>query len=230
MIRKPIEELLENLWTAEEFNHPPVNEYDPKLLEDLRDNGLVTTDSSSKPHLTDEGREKARPIIRRHRLAERLLHDVLGIQVDQTESDACEFEHIVAPELITSICILLGHPRKCPHGFEIPEGDCCREALHVVESVVVPLDKLKAGETAKVAYINTQTHPRLHKLMSFGIVPNVIVHVHQTLPTYVIQCENTQIALDKDIVKDIFVIRELEKSVPQVTTRWRFKKRGGKKI
>jgi Mn-dependent DtxR family transcriptional regulator len=46
----------------------------------------------------------------------------------EIEQQACKFEHILSPEATDKICTFLGHPRTCPHGSPIPEGDCCLEA------------------------------------------------------------------------------------------------------
>ncbi|MHC4310508.1 MAG: iron dependent repressor, metal binding and dimerization domain protein [Planctomycetota bacterium] len=70
------------------------------------------------------------------------------------ESGACEFEHTVTPELVDSICILLGHPRECPHGRPIPQGQCCRHSSRTAQSSVIPLVELAVGQSARVAYIN----------------------------------------------------------------------------
>jgi DtxR family Mn-dependent transcriptional regulator len=209
------EELLEAIWTAEEkqdptrgrvehLAHVPVHDC---ILDRMQHDGLIRLEGE-RLVLTDDGRGKAREIIRRHRLAERLLHDVLSLKVEDAESSACEFEHILAPQVTESICTLLGHPRECPHGTPIPEGKCCQEARRQVESLVVPLTKLKPGESGRVAYISTTHHPRLHKLISFGVAPGARIRCHQKYPSIIIQRENTELALEEDVAKDIYVWRE----------------------
>jgi DtxR family Mn-dependent transcriptional regulator len=70
--------------------------------------------------------DRARIVIRRHRLAERLFIDVLSIRDEhEVEESACKFEHILSPEVTDSMCALLGHPTECPHGSPIPPGECC---------------------------------------------------------------------------------------------------------
>jgi DtxR family Mn-dependent transcriptional regulator len=146
-------------------------------------------------------------IVRRHRLAERLLADALKMTVQDVERDACEFEHVLAPEVTESICTLLGHPRECPHGRPIPEGDCCRAAKNVVDNVVISLDKLEAGQTARIVYLKTQSHPRLHKLLAFGIGPGARITVHQKFPSFIVSLDRTTLALEKEVAQDIFVWR-----------------------
>jgi DtxR family Mn-dependent transcriptional regulator len=75
---------------------------------------------------TAAGQERARSVIRRHRLAERLFTDVLSLSDElSVETNACQFEHILSPELTDRICTFLGHPATCPHGSPIPPGPCC---------------------------------------------------------------------------------------------------------
>jgi len=76
--------------------------------------------------LTSRGRQRAADIIRRHRLAERLFTESLGmVNEHEIEEQACKFEHILSPEATEKICAFLGHPRTCPHGAPIPPGACC---------------------------------------------------------------------------------------------------------
>jgi putative ABC transport system ATP-binding protein len=75
--------------------------------------------------LTAEGHQRARDVIRRHRLAERLFKDTFRIEDNEVHTQACKFEHIISPELDERICTFLGHPKTCPHGNPIPPGDCC---------------------------------------------------------------------------------------------------------
>ena len=74
---------------------------------------------------TPRGEGRARDVIRRHRLAERLFRDTFSIADPEADTQACKFEHIISPELDEKICTFLGHPRHCPHGNPIPPGPCC---------------------------------------------------------------------------------------------------------
>jgi len=79
----------------------------------------------SDVRLTEHGGGRARDVIRRHRLAERLFTDTFAIPDSEAHSQACKFEHIISPELDQKICTFLNHPKTCPHGNPIPPGDCC---------------------------------------------------------------------------------------------------------
>jgi putative ABC transport system ATP-binding protein len=75
--------------------------------------------------LTPGGSRRARDVVRRHRLAERLFKDTFAIDDSEAHNHACKFEHIISPELDQRICSFLGHPKTCPHGNPIPPGECC---------------------------------------------------------------------------------------------------------
>jgi putative ABC transport system ATP-binding protein len=95
-----------------------------RTVRRLADLGFVLIrDSDVK--LTSRGEGRARDIVRRHRLAERLFTDTFSIPGSEADTQACKFEHIISPELDQKICAFLGHPKTCPHGNPIPPGPCC---------------------------------------------------------------------------------------------------------
>jgi DtxR family transcriptional regulator, Mn-dependent transcriptional regulator len=207
-----IAEVLETVWTLEEQEAGTVDEVIRKaaikipdgLLTTLGKDGLIALDGD-RVRLLPKGRQIAEKIIRRHRLAERLICDVLGSGVEDSEAAACEYEHLLAEGITNSICTLLGHPRYCPHNKPIPEGDCCRQARDELKPIVVSCDQLRVGESARVAYFSTREHSRLVKLSALGISPGISVRLIQKWPAYVIQCEETEIALESDVAKNIYV-------------------------
>ncbi len=131
------DEVLEHLWMARERHVDPgpahvesthftTSQY-RRLTSAMAQSGLVTVNGWDVA-FTDSGEERARSVIRRHRLAERLFTDVLSLRDEASvESNACQFEHILSPELTDRICTFLGHPETCPHGSPIPRGKCCVE-------------------------------------------------------------------------------------------------------
>ena len=126
------DEVLEHLWTRREsIDHLHATEYSDvqwrKLVGVMSAIGLVTV-QDGETHFTPAGEDRARSVIRRHRLAERLFVDVLSIRDDhEVEESACKFEHILSPEVTDRMCTLLGHPAECPHGSPIPPGECCAQ-------------------------------------------------------------------------------------------------------
>jgi putative ABC transport system ATP-binding protein len=83
--------------------------------------------------LTDAGTRRARDVVRRHRLAERLFKDTFAVEDSEAHNQACKFEHIISPELDQRICTFLGHPKTCPHGNPIPPGECCEKKTSTVD-------------------------------------------------------------------------------------------------
>ena len=125
------DEVLEQLWTRREtLGHIDSHEYTAsqwkRLINTMSAIGLVSVEDGEE-RFTRKGEARARDVIRRHRLAERLFMDVLSIRdEEEIESSACKFEHILSPEVTDRMCELLGHPTACPHGSPIPKGECCR--------------------------------------------------------------------------------------------------------
>jgi len=173
-------------------------------LTRLADAGLVVFEGD-KVSLSEDGERRASGILRRHRLAERLIVDVLGLTVEQSELPACAYEHTVVPEVTDCICTLLGHPRECPHGNPIPAGDCCEQGRRGVDPALLPLADVGVGRSARVAYIRPQHHDRLHVLLSMGISPGVPVRVHQRTPMLVLSVDSAEFAMDRHVAGDIWV-------------------------
>lgn len=208
-----IEEILEYIWILEENNDTAESvrlsekfgdEIAGTYLTVMVEKQLINRHDSSIV-FTEIGKKRAELIIRRHRIAERLLNDVLEMRGDEFERGACQFEHFVNEEIIASICTLLGHPAVCPHGNKIPQGECCLSAKKNLEPVISPLSAIKAGKTVKVVYISTKSHASLDRLSGIGVIPGLELTIHQKFPSMIIQYGETQLALDNDIAKNIFV-------------------------
>jgi DtxR family Mn-dependent transcriptional regulator len=157
--------------------------------------------------LKERGEEKAREIVRRHRLTERLLHEIFEMSEEEVEEEACKLEHILSPGVTESVCTFLGHPPTCIHGKPIPRGECCTKFKKEMKPLVTPLEELGLGEEARIVFIVPKSHQRLDRLSTLGIVPGGILRMHQKNPSYVLQIGETTLALDRDIVKDIYVKR-----------------------
>ncbi|MCK5195520.1 MAG: metal-dependent transcriptional regulator [Desulfobulbaceae bacterium] len=206
------DEILEAIWKSEEQGefsddsirancHIPFIDAD---LEELVRRDLISIEDN-RILFTRKGKKKGEKIVRRHRLAEVLVNSILRLKDSRMEEVACKVEHSLLPEVEEAICTLLGHPEKCPDGKPIPPGPCCGKNLQSVETVVQSLAELKPGESGKIMYIKPDSHSHLHHLISFGLNPGVIVAVHRTVPAFCIKFENTELALDEDIVRNIFV-------------------------
>lgn len=153
--------------------------------------------------LTSEGREAASQVIRRHRLAERMVTDVLAVTGERMDEAACGIEHSLREGVDEAVCSLLGHPETCPHGKSIPAGDCCQEARP--EHAVVPLRNLRPGEEGRIAYVQTDEARRLQKLMAMGVLPGKAIRLIQGFPSYVFGVGHSQFAVDREIARTIHV-------------------------
>lgn len=176
-----------------------------ETINEMEEEEIIAIGNDGSVKLTEKGRKEFNPLIRRHRLAERLMNDILNIGHESMERHACEFEHILDTDITESICILLGHPTTCPHGKVIPPGDCCSGRRRELEAMILPLDSLGAGERGKILYISTRDHYRLDKLTSIGLMPGTLVRVHQKHPALVVLFDETTLSLDTEIARDIYV-------------------------
>lgn len=211
-----VDELLERIWTLREKG---VTDLD-QLLETTRDtetrsilrlmikDGLLQMEDN-RMVLKERGEEKAREIIRRHRLTERLLSEIFEMSEEEVEEEACKLEHILSPGVTESVCTFLGHPPTCIHGKPIPRGECCTKFKKEMKPLVIPLEELGLGEEGRIVFIAPKSHERLDRLSTLGVVPGSIVRMHQKNPSHVLQIGETTLALDRDIVKDIYVKRTM---------------------
>src|SRR6201990_2209117 len=106
----------------------------------LSDHGFVELHGDRSLHLTDKGRSLATTVVRRHRLAERLLVDVIGLEWEKVHAEADRWEHAISADVEEKLVELLGDPATCPHGNPIPGS------AHKVEGPgSMPLTQLQPG-------------------------------------------------------------------------------------
>jgi len=212
MDRERIDEALEVLWLLDEEGHYELERFrlssdDPdveEVLEALIGEALVSTEGKMV-RFAEKGRLLARGLIRRHRLAERLFMDVFEMKDELVEADACRMEHILSEELTDSVCTFLGHPPTCPHGKPIPKGECCKRYKLDVTPVVTRLSDFEVGSKGRIVFIIPSEAARVARLGSVGIAPGSTIKLLQKMPSCVIQIDETTIALDPDIAREILV-------------------------
>ncbi|MFQ6097275.1 MAG: metal-dependent transcriptional regulator [Armatimonadota bacterium] len=204
-------EILETYWmevVEKDGSDLPLSDlgqsHNEDALRELVGAGLATT-SGEVLRLTPDGVREARRTIRRHRLAERLLADVLETHANLLEDAACRFEHVLHEGIDESVCTLLGHPTACPHGLPIPPGDCCKRAEVVGRKVISRLADLGPGDSGEIAYVHTTDPEKLQKLMAMGILPGMPIELVRQYPSYVFNVGNTQYAVDRAMADEIYV-------------------------
>lgn len=201
------QELLELLWIATEEDGTggvPLDLTPSHAAGDLVRSGFAVRDTT-RLVLTERGHAAAAQAIRRHRLAERLLADVLTTEESLVDEQACRLEHALVEGLDDAICTLLGHPTFCPHGKPIPRGACCAQMRDSLPRLIVPLAGLQPGQQGHIAYIRMNNPNRLQKPMAMGVLPGVEVRLLQRSPSFVFEAGHSQFAVDEEIAANVYV-------------------------
>lgn len=212
MDNKLKDEILELLWAMREKGSKSFTEVVNRVndneasdtLRKMEKSGLVTI-SNDDVELTEKGEVRSRDLTRRHRLAERLFHDVLEVGMEESEETACEIEHFLSPSVTDSVCSFLGHPPTCPHGNPIPRGECCSKYRNEVKPLVVQLKELDVGSKGRIVFIKPSENSRLERLASMGIVPGSVIKLKQKRPSFVLEIDETALAVDSLIAEEIYV-------------------------
>src|SRR5919199_2628845 len=149
-----------NLSRAMQLSAPTVHEMVGRLERD----GYVRRDSSKRLEFTPEGLEHARGIVRRHRLIERFLTDVLGIPWDEVHEEAERLEHAMSPVLEGRMLAAIGDAKTCPHGHPIEAGSRIEGA---------PLADVAEGASVTVLRFENEAEDLLHELKASGLEPGL---------------------------------------------------------
>ena len=141
-------------------------------IKHLEKHGLVKHEPYKGVKLTAKGERLALDILRRHRLAERLLTDILDFKWSDVHESACKLEHALTKDVITLLEKKLKNPKFCPHGNPIPT-----ENGKVEEEECFPLSDVDLDMACIVAKITDEKREKLLTLANKGIKPNVPIHV-----------------------------------------------------
>jgi DtxR family transcriptional regulator, Mn-dependent transcriptional regulator len=204
MIHPVTDEVLERLWYAKEEGKASVKCDDAAAVAEMLRLNHVTA-LGDRVSLLPAGEVRARGIVRRHRLAEILFAQVLGVELKEAERSACEFEHILDESVVDRVCAFLGHPPNCPHGKPIPSGDCCGVYSKTCEPLITRLIDLPLGSSGSVVFIAPKSVSRLNRLASFGVVPGTNIRLVERKPSVVFSCGHTSIAVEDEIGQEIYV-------------------------
>jgi DtxR family Mn-dependent transcriptional regulator len=134
------------------------------MIGRLERDGYVSRAADKSLAFTDDGREEATAIVRRHRLIERFLTDVLGIPWDEVHEEAERMEHAMSPVLEERMLAAIGDATTCPHGHPIVEG---------VREQGVLLADVEPGAKVVVLRFENEAEELLHYLMSTGLQPGL---------------------------------------------------------
>jgi len=173
------------------------------MLKKLVNDGYVEHEVRGDIKLTRAGLEVAVGVVRRNRLAERLLTDVLGMAWDEVYAEACILEHAITPRVEERLVAALGDPQTCPHGHPIPPID-------LTEPVRVgnPLAQVEMGESVTVSGVTEQMPEILRYLGQVGLRPGARLRVVEKAPLggpLTIEVDGERHAISLELARTVMV-------------------------
>lgn len=147
-----------------------------EMVKKMEDMGLVVKNINKSLTLTKAGEEKALNLIRKHRLSERFLTDLLNISWDKVHDEACKFEHVLSEEAEQGLNKLLGNPSTCPHGHPIPgnEQDESRQ--------LIKLSELNRGQEAVIEAVSENNTEILRYIGTLNLKPKTQIFIEDKAP------------------------------------------------
>lgn len=146
-------------------------------VERLEKEGYVTHEPYKGVKLTEKGLKIALQIVRRHRLSERLLTDILHVKWDRVHDAACKLEHDITDEIDKPLEKALRHPKTCPHGNPIPT-----KCGGIIEEKSQPLSSLNERKKSIVIKITDEKPDLLRYLNTIGLVPGASIEILEKAP------------------------------------------------
>ena len=147
------------------------------MLKKLAKDGYLEQVSRGEVKLTEKGLAVGVRVLRRHRLAERLLTDVLGMPWDQVHDEACMLEHAISSNVEARLLTLLKDPTTCPHGQPIPPADLTNPVR-----TGEPLAQVPEGTRGRVESVTEEFPEILRYLDEIGLRPGVEITLVQKAP------------------------------------------------
>lgn len=215
----PVEEYLEAIYGLTEEGVPVIQarlverlglsaQAVSEMVHRLTSDGYLNRDGRGVA-FTDKGRERALSVVRRHRLAERFLVDIVGLPWQKAHEEAGRWEHVISDDVEARFIAMLGHPTTCPHGSLIPGmgGELGKQW---------PLSEVDPGSEAHLARITEQIESNpdaLGYLASHRVIPGSDIVVHDRAPDGTITVStkaadgttSERIALGPAIARHLFV-------------------------
>jgi DtxR family Mn-dependent transcriptional regulator len=186
---------------------PSVTEH----IHRMEKQGLVYVDENNSVSLSEEGRIKASSVVRRHRLAERLLVDVIGLDWALAHREADRWEHVISDEVESKLVALLGDPETCPHGNPIPGKDgSVSESVKTAQRSLQPLNTIAQDQKAVIQRIGERIETNddsLNFVSDNKIIPGMKIAVVDTNDGTVTVSNdaNSHVVIPKEISHAIFV-------------------------
>ncbi|MBD3376076.1 MarR family transcriptional regulator [candidate division KSB1 bacterium] len=157
--------------------------------------------------LSRKGRVAAAKILRRHRLWETFLHDILSFPWSEVHQEAERFEHLTSENMERRMDVLLGHPQFDPHGQPIPAEDGTIN-ITADEKIWTPLSSLSLGQQGKIVQVKNESEPFLSYLDSINLKLDTIIKIDHILDfdqSMEIKTNNQKIFISHKVAKEIIV-------------------------
>jgi DtxR family Mn-dependent transcriptional regulator len=213
----PVEEYLETMLGLDEEGVPVIQARIAErlgrsapsvseMLDRLTDDGYVTREGR-RLSLTASGRSLAEKVVRKHRLAERLLVDVIGLEWHKVHREAGRWEHVISDDVEARLIELLGDPATCPHGNPIPGSHSPAPAVETRS-----LADVGEGETVRLVRISEEVETNLGSLELLdegGFIPGAVARVgardREGAVALTVDGETETIRVSRDLSSRLFV-------------------------
>src|SRR5271156_1071172 len=186
-----------NIVRAMQLSAPTVHE----MVQRLERDGYITRDADRTIAFTASGAEQAEGIVRRHRLIERFLTDVLGVPWDEVHEEAERLEHAMSPVLEERMLAAIGDAKTCPHGHPIVAG---------ARLAGVPLADVEVGASVRVLRFENEAEDLLHYLKASGVEPGLEAVLGERGPEHVVVLgsDGRRLGLTASVAETVSVIAD----------------------
>ena len=177
------------------------------MIRRMKRDGLIDIMPNKGIVFTKSGQDHATAVMRRHQLAERLLADVLGVELTQVHAEAHRFEHAISPAVEQKMLERLGNPSTCPFGHPIPGSG------YQPPASTVSLDKVRPREAMVVERIPEDDPKLVGYLVENGVMPKATLTVTEIAPfrgTLTMQVDGREVVVGLQVALRILV-RPVEK-------------------
>ena len=171
------------------------------MIRRMAREGLVKSDQKTGVVLTREGRRSAESIVRRHRLAERMVVDLLGVDLATAHEEAHRLEHAISPELEENIVAKLGNPKTCPFGHPVPGSG------YSSPEDAISLDQAESGKPLVIDRIPEDDQALLEYLVENSVIPGETVVIHEAAASrgvITLVCNENSVAFSYEIGSKIW--------------------------
>lgn len=179
---------------------PAVSETVNKLV----DEGLLELDDKRRVHMTDQGQKLAASVMRKHRLAERLLTDVIGLDWEEAHNEACRWEHVISDRVEQRLSEVLGDPATSPFGNPIPHSTTAQPWSDVMTAAEAADD----GRSGAIAHISERLQvdvDTMRRLRENGIQPGVVATLENTDDGISVRTGDGQVVLDPTMAELVWI-------------------------